>query len=687
MEVYKLNLGPKNSYEKEWLISNGAGSYSSSTLSLCNTRKYHGLLVAALNPPSQRHVVLSKIDDSIELNGKKYILSNNEFEGFRDDNTDYLNLFHQKYNPEFQYILPDVDVEIYKQIVMERYKNRVYIRYFIDNNSGYDAKLVLTPILNFRNFHIVDSNVWSDEYILNKNNIVYVIKGRKDFPLRIEISEGEYYSYHDNIFTGMKYKEEEERGFPCIENHSVPGSFKIHINPREVAKEIVICATLETEYENNEINKYYYEQMNNENFDSREELLERAENAFDSELRRLENVVKNAELKETYKTGGDEFIEDLIIGCDKFVIKHHGLTSIIAGYPWFIDWGRDSLLSMEGILLASKRYDEAKELFRFLIKDLQEGLIPNSYCEYEGIPYYNSADASLLFFEMLVRFTNRKLDYDFINEMYPYMENIINKYIDGTDFGGNNIYVDEDGLLSVGRENIQSTWMDAKIGNEVITPRNGKPVEINALWYNALIVFIKYSELLGKSIDINKYASYADKCKISFNEQFVNKKGGLKDLSHDDKIRPNQLFAIATTFPIVDLDSKLAKNILDIVEDKLVNKFAIKSLARGEDGYTRIYEGSPEQRDRAYHQGISWPWLNQIYYDAIKNVAKAQPNENKRLDKYIKGITKMYSKEIYIKPGMQAVSELTDSIFPFYAKGAPFQAWSIAAILRIVTGE
>lgn len=686
MEVYKLNLGPKSSYEKEWLISNGAGSYSSSTLALCNTRKYHGLLVAALQPPAQRHVILSKIDDSIELNNKKYTLSNNEFEGFRDDNTEYLNAFHQKFNPEFQYILPDVDVYILKQIVMERYKNRVYIRYFVENNSSYDAKFVLTPILNFRDFHTVDSNVWSNEYLLNQNNIVYVIKNRKDFPLRIEISEGEYYSYHDNIFKGMKYLVEEERGFPCIENHSVPGSFKIHINPRE-RKEIVICATLETEYENMQTNEDFYNKINNPDFNHKSDLIERAENAFLAELKRLEKIINNANLDEIYKTGGKEFVEDLIIGCDKFVIKRNNLISIIAGYPWFMDWGRDSLLAMEGILLATKRYNEAKELFRFLVKDLREGLIPNSYCEYKAIPYYNSADASLLFFELLVRFTNRNLDYEFINEMYQYMENIINNYIIGTDFGGNNIFVDEDGLLSVGRDNIQSTWMDAKVGEEVITPRNGKPVEINALWYNALIIFIKYSELLGKTDNLEKYVEYAEKCRKSFNEQFLNEKGGLKDLTNDDKIRPNQLFALSVTFPIIDLGSKLAKDILDIVEDKLVNKFAIKSLARGEKGYVRIYEGGPEQRDRAYHQGISWAWLNQIYYDAIKNVAKAQEKENKRLEKYIKGITKMYSKEIYIKPGMQAVSELNDSIFPFYAKGAPFQAWSIAAVLRIVTGE
>ena len=156
MEVFKLNLGPKYSYEKEWLISNGSGSYASSSLSLCNTRKYHGLLVAALMPPAQRHVVLSKIDDSIELNNKKYTLSNNEFDGFKDDNTDYLNVFRQKYYPEFEYVLPDLDVNITKQIVMERHKNRVYIKYIIDNNTNYEAKMLLTPILNFRNFHTVE---------------------------------------------------------------------------------------------------------------------------------------------------------------------------------------------------------------------------------------------------------------------------------------------------------------------------------------------------------------------------------------------------------------------------------------------------------------------------------------------------------------------------------------------------
>lgn len=677
MEVYKLNLGSKNAYEKEWLISNGFGSYSSSSLSLCNTRKYHGLLVAALNPPGQRHVVLSKIDDSIELNNKKYVLANNEFDALKDDNTEYLNAFRQKYYPEFEYILPDTDVTILKKIVMERYKNRVYVKYNIDNNTSHNAVLTVTPILNFRDFHVTDSNVWTDEYKLNNNNIVYVIKNRKDFPLRFEISEGEYESYYDNIFTGMKYAIEEERGFPYLENHSVPGTFRITINPRE-KKELVICATLETEEENIQ---------NNNISSSSQDLILRANTAFEAEENRIKTIVNNANLNETYKHGGEEFIEDLVIGADKFVIKHHNLTSIIAGYPWFIDWGRDSFLAMEGILLATKRYEEAKELFRFLTKDIRDGLIPNSYCEREGTPYYNSADASLLFFELLVRYTNRELDYDFVQEMYPHMKHIIDKYIEGTDYFGNNIFVDQDGLLSIGRENIQSTWMDAKIGDEVITPRNGKAVEINALWYNALVVFVKYSELLNLNENLDKYIDYAKRCKESFNEQFPSTKGGLKDLTHDTKVRPNQLFAISTTFPVVDLDSKLAKDILDTTKEKLLNKFAIKSLARGEEGYTRIYEGSPEQRDRSYHQGISWAWLNQLYFDGLKKVSKAQPVLTKTLEEYIKGITKIYSKEIYIKPGMQGVSELNDSIFPFYAKGAPFQAWSIAAVIRIVTGN
>ncbi len=680
MEVFKLNLGPKNSYEKEWLISNGSGSYSSSSLSLCNTRKYHGLLVAALSPPAQRHVVLSKIDDSIELNNKKYTLANNEFDGFKDDNTEYFNAFKQKYYPEFEYVLPDLDVNILKQIVMERHRNRIYIKYIIDNNTVHEARMLLTPILNFRNFHTVDSNVWVDEYQLSHNNIVYIIKNRKDFPLRIEVSEGSYDSYHENKFNGMKYSVEEERGFPYLEDHSVPGSFIITIAPRE-KKEIIISATLENEEETNLNNAKY----NRDSF--KEELFTRANNAFEAEENRLKNIINNTDLKETYRTGGNEFIEDLIIGSDKFIIKHHGLTSIIAGYPWFIDWGRDSLLAMEGILLATNRKEEAQELFKFLTKDIREGLIANSYNENEGTPYYNSADASLLFFELLVRYTNRDLDYDFVKEMYPHMKYILDKYIEGTDYFGNNIFVDEDGLLSIGRENIQSTWMDAKIGKEVITPRNGKAVEINALWYNALVVFVKYSQLLGITEDINKYVEYARKCKESFAGEFESKKGGLKDLTHDDKIRPNQLFAISTTFPVLDLDSRLAKEVINIVEEKLVNKFAIKSLARGETGYTRIYEGSPEARDRSYHQGISWQWLNQIYYDALRNVAKEQPELNIKLEEYIKGITKMYSKELYIKPGMQGVSELTDSVFPFYAKGAPFQAWSIAAIIRIVTGN
>lgn len=278
MEIYKLNLGPKNSSEKEWLISNGAGAFSSSTLSLCNTRKYHGLLVAALNAPAQRHVILSKIDDSIEINNMKYTLATNEFEYSKDDNTKYLHSFKQKYYPEFEYRIANLNLKISKKIVMERNINRVYVKYIIENNTKHNLKLNLTPILNFRNFHTVDSNVWVDEYLLNQNNIIYIIKNRKDFPLRFEISEGDYETYNENIFSGMKYNIEQERGFSYIENHAVPGTFKNYIKSNS-KKEIVISATLETELETNENNNSF----NKIQAINAEKLILRANNAFKAE--------------------------------------------------------------------------------------------------------------------------------------------------------------------------------------------------------------------------------------------------------------------------------------------------------------------------------------------------------------------------------------------------------------------
>src|SRR5699024_414822 len=248
------------------------------------------------------------------------------------------------------------------------------------------------------------------------------------------------------------------------------------------------------------------------------------------------------------------------------------LHTIIAGYPWFLDWGRDSLIAFEGLLLVTKKYDIAREVLLTMVRDVKYGLVPNGYSGYDSRPLYNSVDASLLLFEQVKKFLKYTNEYEWIKEnIYPTLVKIMNAYQTRIDIDGNNIFMDEDALISSGTENIQNTWMDAKIGDFVVTPRNGKAVEVNSLWYNALKIMEELTILLRGKAEAKKYGDLAKKCKKSFNDKFYNKKRkSLYDVLGDSKIRPNQLFALALSYPVIDANSDIAKEILETVEKKLL---------------------------------------------------------------------------------------------------------------------
>ena len=307
-------------------------------------------------------------------------------------------------------------------------------------------------------------------------------------------------------------------------------------------------------------------------------------------------------------------MKNYIIASDNFVVYRpsFALYTLIAGYPWFLDWGRDALISFEGLLLIPRRFKVAKEVLLTCIRDIKFGLVPNGYSGYDGRPLYNSVDASLLLFQVISKYIEYTKDFEFLKEnLYEVLKKIIEAYIVGIDLDGNNIHLDpKDGLLSSGTPNIQNTWMDAKIGSKVVTPRNGKAVEINSLWYNALKIMAGFAKLYKEKDLEKRYNDLAKKCQKSFIEKFYNKKRkDLDDVVGDSKIRPNQLFALSLYFPIIDPASEMAKQILDTVTKKLLTPYGLKTLAKGESGYRDIYEGDVLKRDMSYHQGITWPWL------------------------------------------------------------------------------
>ena len=393
----------------------------------------------------------------------------------------------------------------------------------------------------------------------------------------------------------------------------------------------------------------------------------------------------------------DNLIKTYLIATDNFVVyrPNFGLHTVIAGYPWFLDWGRDTLIAFEGLLLVTKRYKIAKEVLKTMIRDIKFGLVPNGYSGYDNRPLYNSVDASLLLFEAVQKYINYTGDYQFIKEeIYEKLEDIIENYIKGIDVDNNNIYLDDDDLIVSGTQDTQNTWMDAKYDGVAITPRSGKAVEVNSLWYNANKIMEDLSKKFGHPLNVKKYKSIAEKCKKSFNNKFYNKRRKcLYDVLGDSKIRPNQLFALSLTYPVIEADSEEAKNIISVVEKKLLNAYGLKTLAKGEENYVEVYEGDGKKRDSSYHQGITWPWLLGLYYNALKNMLKktkkkdAKKELETKLEKFIEKTSKTFQKEISQNGCIGSISELYDSRKPYLPKGTIAQAWSVAEVFRIILNK
>ena len=682
MEITNEELNLENGLKKEWLITNGIGGFASSTIIGANTRKYHGLLIAPLMPPAQRYLILSKVDESIQIGDVKYDLYTNVGENYISKGFEYQEEFKKEYFPIFKYSVDNV--KITKAICMKYGKNIVGIYYKIKNVDK-PSKLSIAPIFNFRDFHSMSTNHYFDvRQTINNTKVKLIIDGKSKFPIYMNLSEGKYTEYQNDTFKDMFYIEEEKRGFFPKENHSVSGVYEVELKPNE-EKEISFVCGLEDNIE--EIN---------------------VKDIMQSEIKRIDKIVKNAVVsEEKFDKENDknkEFISELIKASDQFIVYRpsFGLHTVIAGYPWFLDWGRDSLISFEGLLLKTKRYDLAREVLLTMVRDIKYGLVPNGYSGFDNRPLYNSADASLLLFEQIQKYINYTGDYEFVKEnLYSKLEKVIDSYIKGIDVDNNNIYLDSDYLIVSGTENTQNTWMDAKTNGIAATPRNGKAVEINSLWYNSLIIMAELTEKLNDEKEaeiktkIKKYKELARKCKKSFNEKFYNaKRKCLYDVVSDEKnsdgkIRPNQLFALSLTYPVIGPNSEIAYNIINVVEKKLLNNYGLKSLAKGEPNYIEIYEGDSFKRDMSYHQGITWTWLLGLYFDALRNMIKAEKRktyktelENK-LNDFTNKINKTFIKEIEHRGCIGSIAEIYDSVRPYEPKGAIAQAWSVAEILRM----
>ena len=678
MKFEKQDLDLENGLKREWIITNGLGGYASSTIVGANTRRYHGLFIAPLNPPAKRYLILSKLDESIEIKGKKYELYTNIGKNYISEGYKYLDSFSKDILPIFKYTIKDVSIT--KTICMIYRRNTVLVYYKIRNGKD-RAKLIIAPVINYRDFHSMNTNhEFSLSQQITSNKVKVVVDDNTSNPIYLYSTAGSYIEHHNDIYRNMLYLEEEKRGFFPEENHAVCGRFEIDLKPGE-EKEVSFICSLDENIEETEP-KYVIDSE----IIRQHQLYNRSELIDNSTINKSKSQLEDDELKKTFLTAIDNFI---------VFRPTFALHTIIAGYPWFLDWGRDTLISFEGLLLKTKRFEQAQKVLFTITRDIKYGLVPNGYSELDNSPMYNSVDSSLLLFEQIQKYVDYTGDYDFVKRtMYSKLKEIIDNYLEGINFDNNNIYLDEDGLIYSGNENTQNTWMDAKYDNYIATPRFGKVVEINAMWYNALMIMAglaKKCAKIGKRIESKKYEKIAEKCKESFVRKFYNeRKKCLYDYLGNDEIRPNQLFALSLAYPVIDPTSDIAENIINTVEKKLLNNYGLKTLAKGEENYVEIYEGDSFKRDMSYHQGPTWVWLLGLYYDSIMNMKIAETDSTKRkqleekIKKFKEKTYKTFKKEITQRGCIGSISELYDSKTPFEPKGAFAQAWSVAEIFRII---
>ena len=618
----------KEKYEEviknEWLITNGIGGFASSTISGCNTRKYHGLIVASLGKSGERYLCLSKLNESLIIRGNEHSFSTNECSNFIEKGYSYQTEFSKVFLPKFTYSVKNIQIE--KTLAMKYGENKIGITYKIKTDKD-DVLLRLQPLVNFRSFHQT-KNCPELQQEINENAVNVRLKS--NINLHMIVSEGEYVEYTRTYYENMFYRVEEERGLDSSESHYMPGYFEIVI-PKNSEKVIEFVASVDD-------STLFLPKAN-------------ATDIIRGENVRFEKICKIANAK-------SDLERELVIAADNFIIEKNNAKTIIAGYPWFGDWGRDTFISLEGITLETNRFKDAKEIINSFKNYIKDGLVPNLISE-DGAESYNSVDASLWYIDAVYKYYKYTMDSDFVKDMYPTLMEIINAYKNGTSY---DIKMNEDGLISAGNAETQLTWMDAKAGDVIPTPRYGKAVEINALWYNALKIMEVFSNIIGERFDSN----ISKKIEESFKKFYAPV--GLFDTIEplSNKIRPNQVIAIGLEFSPVEKEK--AREILKLVDEKLYTNRGLKTLSSDDEDYRPYYFGGVYERDTSYHQGTVWPFLLMFYNKALKKYEK-RANDNIEVQKMLH------------EGCIGNVAEIYDAEEPRKPKGAFAQAWSIAMLI------
>ena len=629
-ELKNLERGQENCY----LLTNGLGGFSSMTMTGSVARNDHALLMACVQAPNHRYNMVHRLKESLCLGEEEIVLSSQEFaDGYKEEGCPYLSSFVFDDMPIWSFLVQGV--EIRKEIAMKQGENTVAVRYSIRNRSRKPAELKIVPFYQFtakgsepelqQEFQYTESAVISNGMTLyfRTNGILSDTE---------EIRENYFYSY--DACDGRR-----ETGL-AKSGHMITKS----VQPGE-----------------EKILKLVYS-------------MENADQDADAIILEMQTYRKALEAKAGLHR---EMAKELVKSASQFVSRRESTNgrTILAGYPFFEDWGRDTMIALPGICISTGQYETAKEILRTFAVHERRGLMPNLFPEGGNEPLYNTVDAALLFINCVYLYYQAAGDRVFVQEMYPVMERIIKAYREGTDYG---IHMDEDGLIQSGEGLWQVTWMDVRVGDILPTPRHGKPVEINAYWYNALCIMDELAEAEEKK---PAYTQLKEKVKASFVDKFwMNDRKCLKDLvsgtKADTQIRCNQIWAVSLPFTMLDPEKE--QQVVETVFEKLYTPYGIRTLEQEDQEFHGLYQGKMEDRDMAYHQGTVWTFPLGAYYLAYLKVNQYSPEAKKIVREQLEVM------EAAMREGcIGQLPEIYDGENPTRSKGCFAQAWSVGEILRV----
>ncbi|MBI3652879.1 MAG: glycogen debranching enzyme N-terminal domain-containing protein [Acidobacteria bacterium] len=642
--------------EREWLETNALGGFASSTITGLNTRRYHGLLVAATRPPVGRLMLLAKLEETLVIDGQRYDLSVNQYPNtVHPQGYQYLKAFRLAPFPTFIYEVGEA--RIIKTVFMLDGENTTVIQYewqtvdaaTVRQLPPRTVQLEVHPLIAFRDYHSTTHENPSLNAHVEMQPQLASLTPYQGLPTLHLAHDADFAEASGFWYRHFEYALERQRGLDFIEDLFNPLVLKFDLTKRPSAN---VMASIEAP----DIN--------------------RVDEFKDGEIKRRKNIVAAPPV-------ANQLVTLLTQAANQFIVARGNHKTVLAGYHWFSDWGRDTMIALPGLLYAMPSLEAAKSILLEFAQHADQGMLPNRFPEADDEPEYNTIDATLWFFEAIRALTQRSGDYQFVKtKLYAVLLDIIKWHVQGTRYG---IKVDADGMLTGGVDGVQLTWMDAKVGDFVVTPRHGKAVEIQALWYNALCVMQDFARRFKDSTTEPLCRELAALAKANFGKAFWNAESDcLFDVINGDAkdaaIRPNQIFAVS--LPHSMLSGEEARRVVAVVERELLTPFGLRSLAPSDIAYRPVYAGDAYSRDTAYHQGTVWAWLLGPFITAYVKVNNGAQKSREVGEKLLTGFC-----EHLHEAGLGQVSEIFDGDAPHRPRGCIAQAWSVAELLRAACEE